>query len=395
MSPARPLLFIPFFKKLFLVLATFLILFGAVGVLADQDKSDIARQLKRIRSKIVQTERDLVPLKEEEEATKREIKSLEAEVKKLLEDQQNVKARLEAINKSQESLSAQMVAIREEISKKKSVFEKRVVHMYKTRRRLMPLSFLLSSQGGADDFYKRSAYLKYLVKSDSNRLKEFTSLLENLKYSKEEFANLGREFDEQIKKDEETKHQFNLKQFELAKSVKSLESKISKLARELVRYNAQEDEYEQLLKDLTRNRSANVDGLPRIGVKPRSLTFPVKGKVIQHFGRQKHGEFKDIIFVKGVEVTSEEGEAVKVVLPGEVVFSSELPGFGSVLIVDHGSGYVSLYGRILPNKKVGDKVAAEEVIAVTGSKDSFGKNFYFELRQDGKALNPERFFTKL
>jgi len=377
------------------VLIFCLLAFGSSAVSADQDRKDIARQLKRIRAKIVRTENEIVPLKKEEEATRLAIKSLETEVKKLLEDQQEVKSRLEAINKSQESLGVQMVTIREQINKKKSTFEKRVVHMYKTRRRLMPLSFLLSSKGGADDFYKRSAYLKYLVRSDSNRLKEFTSLLENLKYSKEEFAKLGREYDEQLKKDEETKRQFDSKQFELAKSVRTLESKIAKLAKELVRYNAQEDEFDQLLKDIARSKSSSVDGLPGLGVKPRSLNFPVKGKVIQHFGRQKHGEFKDIIFVKGVEVTSDVGEAVKVVLPGEVVFSSELPGFGSVLIVDDGSGYVSLYGRILPNKKVGDKVVAEEVIAVTGSKDTFGKNFYFELRQDGKALNPERFFAKL
>ena len=86
-----------------------------------------------------------------------------------------------------------MVAVREQISKKKTTFEQRVVHMYKTRRRLMPLSFLFASTGGADDFYKRIAYLRYLVRNDSNRLKEFTSLLETLKINKEEFAYLSKE----------------------------------------------------------------------------------------------------------------------------------------------------------------------------------------------------------
>ena len=366
----------------------------SVFVEAQVDRADIASQLKRVRSRIVQTEKEISPLKKEEEEIRVEIKGLEVQVKSLFEEQLKLKARVEEIGKSQESLNMQMVAVRDQISKKKSTFEARVVHMFKTRRKLMPLSFLFGGDGNAEDFYRRSAYLRYLVQNDGNRLREFTSLLQTLRDSKEEFTRLTKEYEEKMKRNEDVGREFEKKQLELAKAVRQLDQKIAKLSKRLELYNSQEEEYESLLKDITKSSSETVEEQAKMGggIRPRSLDFPVNGKIIQHFGKQKHGEFKDIVFVKGVEVETQENSPVKVVQSGEVVFSSELPGFGSVLIVDHGMGIMSLYGRIQPMKSVGEKVNSDEIIAKSGPKDADGRNFYFELRRDGKALNPERFF---
>ena len=358
---------------------------------AQEDRAGLASQLKYVRGKIVQSENELVPLKKEEMEIRDQQTSLAQQVKDLLAEEGRIKDRLEAIVKSQESLNYQMTEVREQISKKKVTFENRVVHMYKTRRRLLPLSFLFSSVGGAEGFYKRSAYLRYLVKNDSNRLQEFTSLLEVLKSSREEFAKLGKEYDDQLIKGAATRKSFDAKQFELAKLVKVLDSKIAKISKRLESYNQQEEEYESLLKEITKSKVPEGNIISDL-IKPRSLKFPVKGKIVQHFGKQKHGEFKDIVFVKGMEVSAENSEVVRVVLGGEVVFSSELPGFGSVLIVAHGSGIFSLYGRIVPIRNLGDRVNPDEIIAKTTSPDEQGRNFYFELRKDGKALNPEKYF---
>lgn len=357
------------------------------------DREDLSKQLKKIRYKILQTENELIPLKDEEKAVSEQIKNIKLQIKVLLEEQQKNKKRLETILKSQESLQSQMIEVREQISSKKANFEKRVVHMFKTRRKLMPLTFLFSSNGEISDVYKRSAYLRYLVKNDSNRLKEFTSLLETLRASKEEFYKLSKEYDQKIEESEGMRQEFDTKQLDLAKTEKSLELKISKLSKKLETYNEQEEEYEELLRELSENSTVvpNLETSVQ-GLKPHSLPFPVQGDIIQHYGKQKHGEFKDMIFVKGVEVTSGDGSAVRAVMPGEVVFSSELPGYGSVLILDHGAGIFSLYGRIVIGKSLGDKVASNEVIAQTGAKDSSGRNFYFELRKNGKALNPEPYF---
>jgi septal ring factor EnvC (AmiA/AmiB activator) len=373
----------------------FFLLFFVTQSYADEYRAGLSSQLKYIRGKIVQIEQELSPLKKEEEEITNQRDQLIEQVKSLSEQEKRMRIRLVEITKSQEALNIQMSEVRDQILKKKVTFEKRVIHMYKTRRRLMPLSFLLSTTGGAEDFYKRSSYLRYLVQNDSNRLREFTNLLETLRSSREEFASLSKEYEEELKNAQSTKKTYDEKQLELAKLAKSLESKIIKINRRLEIYNAQEEEYESLLNEISKVKSDSSEMVPSSKVlKPKSLAFPVNGTIIQHFGKQKHGEFKDIVFVKGIEVTTNAEENVKVVLPGEVVFSSELPGFGSVLIVAHGGGIFSLYGRISPVKGLGDQLKADEIIARTTSGDPLGRNFYFELRKEGKALNPEAYFLR-
>ena len=77
-----------------------------------------------------------------------------------------------------------------------------------------------------------------------------------------------------------------------------------------------------------------------------SLSAPVKGKVVQHFGKVKLASFKDVLFSKGVEFSTPENDEVHAVLAGLVAFSGTLPGYDTVVILDHGARSYSLYGRL-------------------------------------------------
>jgi septal ring factor EnvC (AmiA/AmiB activator) len=71
-----------------------------------------------------------------------------------------------------------------------------------------------------------------------------------------------------------------------------------------------------------------------------------------------------------------------------------VPEYGNVVIVNHGKRFYTLYGRlneIVP--LVGDIVEGGDVLARTGKKDRWGRNFYFELRYKGKAIDPWRYFA--
>ena len=93
---------------------------------------------------------------------------------------------------------------------------------------------------------------------------------------------------------------------------------------------------------------------------------------------------------KGVFIRSKEGQDVHVVGSGQVVFADWLRGFGNLLIVDHGDGYMSLYGNSEALfRKPGDDVRTGEVIASVGSSGgSTESGLYFELRYRGKPFDP-------
>ncbi len=116
------------------------------------------------------------------------------------------------------------------------------------------------------------------------------------------------------------------------------------------------------------------------------LRVPVSGKVLARFGAKRGGGPS----WKGMFIKAEEGSDIRAVAAGRVVFSSWMRGFGNLIIIDHGSEYLSIYGNnqsLL--KRVGDAVKGGEAIASagnTGGNEESG--LYFELRYRGAAFDP-------
>ncbi len=119
------------------------------------------------------------------------------------------------------------------------------------------------------------------------------------------------------------------------------------------------------------------------------LNWPTKGKIISRFNTPiDDSELK----ANGVIIATGEGQNVHAVAPGQVIFSQWLAGYGLLLIISHDHNFMTLYGRNNSlYKKVGDKVAAGEVIASVGSSGGFPQpGLYFEIRAQGKPLDPNK-----
>ncbi|WP_157669684.1 murein hydrolase activator EnvC [Chitinibacter sp. GC72] len=116
------------------------------------------------------------------------------------------------------------------------------------------------------------------------------------------------------------------------------------------------------------------------------LSLPVKGVVIGRFGapRGEGGSWKGLMIKAG------SGQSVHAIASGRIVFADWLRGFGNLLIIDHGSGYMSLYGAnesVL--KRVGDTVKPGDVIATVGNSGGMAESgVYFEIRQNSRPLDP-------
>ena len=127
-----------------------------------------------------------------------------------------------------------------------------------------------------------------------------------------------------------------------------------------------------------------VDNRPFKSLKGK-LPWPVSGNI----GR-KFGSFENNLAYDGVFIKAKQGAPIKAVHTGKVVFSDWLRSYGMVLIVDHGFGYLTLYGHNDQlNKKVGSKVFAGDVIARVGSSGGNQRpGLYFAVRRNGQTTNP-------
>jgi septal ring factor EnvC (AmiA/AmiB activator) len=162
----------------------------------------------------------------------------------------------------------------------------------------------------------------------------------------------------------------------------------------LARLRNQQSELEKLLRELNRSLKATPppDVATAFGKLRGRLDWPVSGRLVAEFGDQRAAGVR----WEGIVVATERAAAVRAVSAGRVVYADWLPGLGLLAIIDHGEGYLSLYGyNDELRKPVGDMVSAGEVIAMAG--DTGGRSrpeLYFEIRRAGKPVDPQPWFRR-
>jgi murein hydrolase activator len=182
------------------------------------------------------------------------------------------------------------------------------------------------------------------------------------------------------------------------KNLSSLVTKLTKIAAEARKKRLKKSEQNKVVKTKPSNAKESViakneqlpdrdfDGINFSKLKGK-LRLPVKGELINRYGSSRADTG---VNWKGLFIKAQEGNEVKSVASGEVVFADWMRGFGNLIIVDHGSGYMSLYGNnqaLL--KEVGDEVKAGDTIAAVGNSGGNNTNgLYYELRKNSVPFDP-------
>jgi septal ring factor EnvC (AmiA/AmiB activator) len=170
-----------------------------------------------------------------------------------------------------------------------------------------------------------------------------------------------------------------------------LEARSRSRAQNLERLRSQQAGLEKLVREL---RAAMerfpVEGNDAFARLRGKLAWPVSGHIVARFGDARAGG----VHWDGLLVATERGTPVKAVFAGRVIYADWLPGLGLLAIVDHGDGYLSLYGhndRLY--KAAGERVVAGDTIAAAGdSGGSSRPELYFEIRKGGKPVDPRPWF---
>jgi septal ring factor EnvC (AmiA/AmiB activator) len=178
------------------------------------------------------------------------------------------------------------------------------------------------------------------------------------------------------------------------KLLASLRKRIKNEGQEVDRLAAQEKDLSRLIAELT----SILSDYPISSEQPFSehkgrLTWPVAGTLLHDFGQPRGGAN---LKWNGVVLAAPRGREVRAIYHGRVAFADWLAGLGLLVIVDHGEGYMTLYGyNETIQKNTGDWVAPGDVIATVG--DSGGQSqasLYFELRRGTSPQDPRSWVTK-
>jgi septal ring factor EnvC (AmiA/AmiB activator) len=253
-----------------------------------------------------------------------------------------------------------------------------------------PLKMLLNQRSPAS-FQRNSTYYGYFGR---DRARKITSITENIAEI-DELARQIEEQDSQLAK-LETERQRRVQELDKARRqrgqvLSSLQVQSRNRGAQLKRLQQQQQQLEKLLADLRKATEATpFDPNDPFGKLRGRLSWPVAGKVESGYGEALAGGLRS----NGIQIAADRGATVRAVHEGRVIFADWLSGRGLLIILDHGNGYLSLYGHNEQLfKQAGATVQAGDAIATAG--DSGGRatpGLYFEIRRAGKPVNPSGWF---
>ena len=249
-------------------------------------------------------------------------------------------------------------------------------------------------------------YYQYIARSRATwlaRLRENLAALDAVSIStreqQTELASLRTEQAAQKKTLEKEQHARQRILGKISQQLHQQRREITRLQRDESRLSQLVDKLTKMLaqpksKSLFRNDNLpdnRFDGSPFDQLKGK-LTLPVRGEITNRFGTPRPDS---TVRWKGLFLRTSSGQAVKAIAAGQVVFADWLRGFGNLLIIDHGKGYMSLYGNNETlYKQVGDVLRGGDTIATVGNSggnEDFG--LYFELRHESKPLDPMKWLA--
>jgi len=299
--------------------------------------------------------------------TRQALQNVEQEQSKLEEEQEGLKA---AIRNQQSLLSSQL----------KSAF---MAGHYDYAK-------MLFYQDDARTFERIITYYQYVAKA---RQEEIESFRRNVARLEEVNAELDEKAQSLLALREEQEGQRAVlitRQDDRKTTLKKINKTIASENQKIASLQADEQALKEAIEAAqiaaeraAREAEVSMNGLVKLKGK---MSAPVKGRIRNLFGSRRQGQ----VSWKGIVIDGAEGDPVNSIAPGRVLYADWLRGFGLVAIVDHGEGYMSVYGHnqaLL--KQAGDDVRQGERIALVGrSGGQEYPNLYFEIRHKGKALNP-------
>jgi septal ring factor EnvC (AmiA/AmiB activator) len=253
-----------------------------------------------------------------------------------------------------------------------------------------PLKLLLNQKDPAL-VGRMFAYYSYFGRARAGQIKLIEDDMQRIAELDGELAAEDQQLAELEKQQRAQLHALEQARTQRTHVLASLEAQSHTRAQNLERLRSQQAGLEQLLRELrTAMERFPLEGNDAFARLRGKLAWPVTGRLVARFGDARAGGVR----WDGVLVATERGAPVKAVCQGRVIYADWLPGLGLLTIVDHGDGYLSLYGhneRLY--KAAGEPVAAGEPIAAAGdSGGSSRPELYFEIRKGGKPVDPRPWF---
>ena len=316
------------------------------------------------------------------------LKASELEIAKVAKALSTTRQALKNVEQEQAKLEAEQEGLKTAIRKQQSLLSSQLKSAFMAGH--YDYAKMLFYQDDARTFERVITYYQYVAKARQKEIESFRSNVARLEEVNAELSEKALSLAALKDEQEGQRAVLITRQDDRKATLKKINKTIASENQRIASLQADEKALKDAIEAAriaaeraAREAEVSMDGLAKLKGK---LAAPVKGRIRNLFGSRRQGQ----VSWKGIVIDGAEGDPVNSIAPGKVLYADWLRGFGLVAIVDHGEGYMSVYGHnqaLL--KQAGDDVRQGERIALVGrSGGQEYPNLYFEIRHKGKALNP-------
>lgn len=378
---------------LLVLIAGTALLYLASASAAKPDES--SRQLKNIKSEISTVERGIRVNKKRRDQSRQQLEATE----------RNIAAQERALKSTETRISEKQGEIKR-LEQRAGVLRTSFERHYQMLARHSQANIALGKPGylkillnqeDVSSLDRNQVYLDYINKARLSSIQEVRNDLTELGLVRERIVSESEQLKTLREQQASQQEQLNREKERYAMMIAGLDRDITSQGKKLEQLKADAAKLQDLIARLQRESEASKKKRPPpdksyttpppVRAKGGSLPWPVDGRLLASYGSSRElGSLK----WQGVVIGAQEGEDVRAISPGQVVFADWMRGYGQLIIIDHGGGLISLYGynRSL-EKNTGSWVKQGEVIArvgTSGGNDS--PALYLEIRSNGKPKDP-------
>ena len=357
-------------------------LFAAFGFASEAD--DKRAELNEVQSQMQKMQERKEKARQKAEAASVGLEEIQTSLNELQYQARELQAKSDALQSKINDNQAKLAKKKAEVEQRKKIYSKRLRQIY-INGQINYLDVLLGAKDFGD-FSSRMYLLQKIISSD-------IAMLEQLQKDEAEIKTRQEQLDSQMKEIKTTQAELEAKR---------ARARRLKEQRSYMLYKAQEEEqqsqseYDRLLaisENITamlRNMESGGGGASSGGGGTGRFMWPCRGTITSYFGWRTHPVFGTTKYHSGMDIGVDYGTPIYAADSGTVIYSGWLGGYGYAVMIDHGSGLVTLYGHNQAlNVYEGQYVSKGTCIAYAGSTGySTGPHCHFEVRLHGEVTEP-------
>ena len=377
-----------------------LLLAASAAVPAARTAADATSELRDLRGRIEALQKQLAAAEESQGEAADALKDSERAISDANRTLRELGEQSQAVNRRLVELGSDAQASQTRLNAQQALLARLLYQQY-LGAQADPLRLMLSGED-PNRTARNLQYLGYVTRARSNLIKDIQGTLAGIRNLAREAGERAQELAAITAEQTAQGHRLEAEKRARAEVLSRISRDIQRQRREINTLRRDETRLTRLIQQLGRIIARPKASPPRIRnerVPERSvaagpfeqlkgrLALPVRGELGNRFGSPRPDGGPTW---KGLFIMARTGEEVRAIAGGRVVFADWLRGFGNLVIIDHGSAYMSLYGNNEAlYKRVGDEIRGGEAIAAVGnSGGNADSGLYFELRHEGRPLDP-------